>query len=273
MQLVGAAREQAVRRALEEEKRRPRFELGILLEQLLVALLERAEMMLFFLGETMEHAAAARVLGDARRARVELEAAALGGNGDAQRVARKQQLARRAFFGRRPAGAARFAGPVDLDHALPRREAARGGHFFDQRLDVRAQELVRAVAALADQMKVPRMPVGVLEAEAAFAEVHLARDAGVDHPLQRAVDRGPADAMIFALDEVDEIVGAQVSLLAEEHVDDQVALAGPLGAGRPKLIEVGQGCGHDRQVQQFLAGRQVRECRRITCHSAYLVPA
>ena len=37
-QLVGAAREQAVRRALEEQERRTRFELRILLEQLLVAL-------------------------------------------------------------------------------------------------------------------------------------------------------------------------------------------------------------------------------------------
>ena len=40
-QLLGAGREQAVGRALEEQERRPRLELRILLEQLLVALLER----------------------------------------------------------------------------------------------------------------------------------------------------------------------------------------------------------------------------------------
>ena len=78
-------------------------------------------------------------------------------------------------------------------------------------------------------MKVPRLAVGVLEAEPAFAEVDLAGDAGVHHPLQRAVDGGAADAMVFALDEIDQIVGAEVPLLTEEHVDDQVALAGALG--------------------------------------------
>ena len=128
--------------------------------------------------------------------------------------------------------------PVDLHDALPRREAARRRHFLDQRLDVRGQELVRAVAGLADQVKVPGMAVRVLEAEAAFAEIDLARDARFDHPLQRAVDGGPADAMIFALDQIDEIVGAQVSLLAEEDVDDQIALARPLRAGRAEPIEV-----------------------------------
>ena len=171
--------------------------------------------------------------------RVELQPAALGGNRNAQRVAREQQLARRAFLGRRPPGPARLARPVDLHDALPRRKAARRRDFLDQRLDVRAEELVRAVAGLADQMKVPRMTVGVLEAEAAFAEIDLARDAGVDHPLQRAVDGGAADAVIFALDQIDEIVGAEVSLLAEEHVDDQIALARPLGAGRAEPIEIG----------------------------------
>ena len=239
MQLVGAAREQTVRRAFEEQERRPRFELRILFEQLLVALLERAEMVLFFLGETMKHVPAARVLGDPRRAGVELEPAALGRDRDAQRVARKQQLAGRALFRRRPAGPARLAGAVDLHHALPRRESARSSDLLDQRLDVRAEELVRAIAGLADQMEVPRMPVRVLEAEAAFAEVDFPRDAGVHHPLQRAVDRRPADAMVFALDQIDEIVGAQMSLLAKEHVDDQIALAGPLGAGGTKPIEIG----------------------------------
>ena len=81
-------------------------------------------------------------------------------------------------------------------------------------------------------MEVPRLAVGVLEAEAALAEVDLAGDAGVHHPLQRAVDGGAADALVFALDQIDEIVGAEVPLLAQEHVDDLVALAGALAAGR-----------------------------------------
>ena len=88
------------------------------------------------------------------------------------------------------------------------------------------------MTGLADQVEVPRLAVGVLEAEAAFAEVDLAGDAGVHHPLQRAVDGGAADAVIFAADEIDEIVGAQVPFLAQEHVDDLLALAGALAAGR-----------------------------------------
>ena len=127
---------------------------------------------------------------------------------------------------------------MNLQHALPRREIARGSHLLEQRLDVRAEKLERPVAGLADQMEVPGMPVGMLEAEPAFAEVDLAGDAGVDHPLQRAVDGRAADSLILASDEVDEIVGGEVALLAEEDVDDQVALARALAAGWPKALEV-----------------------------------
>ena len=59
-------------------------------------------------------------------------------------------------------------------------------------------------------MKVPRVPVRMLEAEPALAEVDLAGDARVDHPLQRAVDGGAADPLILAADEIDQIVGAEV---------------------------------------------------------------
>ena len=70
------------------------------------------------------------------------------------------------------------------------------------------------MTVLADQVEVPRVPVGVLETEAALAEIDLPGDAGVDHPLQRAVDGGAADPVIFPTDEVDEIVSAQVTFLA-----------------------------------------------------------
>ncbi len=140
-ELIGAGGEQTVGRALEEQERRPRLELRILLQQLAVARLELAEMLLLLLGQLLEHAAAARVARDARGARVELQAAALGGNRDPQRVAREQQLGRAALGGGRPPGAARLARAVDLQHALARREVARRRHLFDQRLDVGAEEL------------------------------------------------------------------------------------------------------------------------------------
>ena len=98
-QLIGAGREQPVGRALEEQKRRPRLELRVLLEQLAVSILQCAEVVLFLLGELVEDLLAALVLGDARRARIELQPAALGGNRDAKRVAREQQLGGRALLG------------------------------------------------------------------------------------------------------------------------------------------------------------------------------
>ena len=231
-----------------------RFEPRVLLEQFLVAILERLQVMHFLGRELAEDLARPRILDQLDAAAVELHAAALGRDRDAQRVAREQQLRIDALFSG-GAGAARFAGAVDLHHGLPRGEGARGRDFFDQLLDVRAQELVRAVAGLADQVEVARMAVGMLEAEAAFAEVDLARDAGFLHPQQRAVDGGAADAVIFALDQVDQIVSAQVSLLLEERVDDQVAFTGSLRTGRAKAIQIGNGRagGHDPELSFLYA--------------------
>ena len=59
-------------------------------------------------------------------------------------------------------------------------------------------------------MKVPRVAVRRLETRTPFAEVDFARDAGVDHPLQRAVDGRAADAGVLAADEVEEVVGAEM---------------------------------------------------------------
>ena len=93
-QLLGARREQAVGRALEEQERRPRLELRILLEQLLVAVLERPQVVHFFGRRACGRSRAPRGSFTSLTPRaVELQAAALGGNRNAQRVAREQQLA------------------------------------------------------------------------------------------------------------------------------------------------------------------------------------
>ena len=94
----------------------------------------------------------------------------------------------------------------------------RRGDLLEQRLDVGAQELGRAMTGGADEMEVPRMAVGRLEARAAFAEVDLAGDAGADHPLQRPIDGGAADARRLAAHEIEQIVGADVPFLAQEHL-------------------------------------------------------
>ena len=89
-ELLGSSGKQAVGSPLEKQKRRPRLELRILLQQLAVALLERAEMLFLFFGQFLEDATAARVFGNARRPRIEVETAPFGGDSDAQRVAREE---------------------------------------------------------------------------------------------------------------------------------------------------------------------------------------
>ncbi len=147
------------------------------------------------------------------------------------------------------AGPALLAGAEDLEHGAFRGEVARRRDLLDERLDVGAEELGRAVTGVADEVEVPRMPIGRLEARAAFAEVDLAGDAGADHPLQRAVDRRAADPRILAADEVAQIVRAEVPLLAQEDAEDAVALAGALAARRAQARDV-----RKRAVQVYLAG-------------------
>jgi hypothetical protein len=138
-------------------------------------------------------------------------------------------------------GAALLADAVNLDGCLLRPEIPCRGDLFEQRLDVRAQKLRRRMAGRADEMKVPRVAVRRLEARAPFAEVDLACNAGTDQPLQRAVDRRTADARRLAADEIEQIVGADVPLLTEEHLQHPVAFAGalaPRGTQRGEVREL-----------------------------------
>ena len=91
---------------------------------------------------------------------------------------------------------------------------------------------------LADQMEMFWMPVRRLEPETAFAEVDLARDAGVDHPLQRAVDGGAADAGKLGAYETEEIVGAEVAFLFEEGPQNLFALGRSFAACRTQARDI-----------------------------------
>ena len=96
-----AAGKQSVRRPFEEQERRPRLELRILLQQLAIALLERAQMLLLLGRELFEHAPAARVAGQCGGAGIKLQPTPFGRDGNAQRVAGKDQLGRPALDRRR----------------------------------------------------------------------------------------------------------------------------------------------------------------------------
>ena len=135
-------------------------------------------------------------------------------------------------------------------------EIARRGDLLDERLDVGAQKLGRAMAHVADEMKVSGMAVGGLESRTAFAEIDLAGDSGVDHPLQRAVDRGATDARIFPADEIAQVVRAQMTLLAQKDVEDAVALAGTLAAGRAEAGEIQGRRYSTRERRAAAAGRR-----------------
>jgi hypothetical protein len=134
-----------------------------------------------------------------------------------------------------------------LDDALRGGEAARGSHILNQRFDVGTEELERSMAALADQVKVTRLAVRMLEPEATFAEVDFPCNAGVHHPLQGSVDGGAANPLIFATDQINQVVGAEMSLLAQEDIDNLFSLAGPFAPGGLEACEILKG-GHS-QVQ------------------------
>jgi len=76
------------------------------------------------------------------------------------------------------------------------------------------------------------MTAGRLEARSAFAEIDFARDPCADHPLERSVDGGAADSGRFFVDARDQIVGAEVPLLTEKHLNDAIALGRSFAAGR-----------------------------------------
>src|SRR6185436_11036991 len=96
------------------------------------------------------------------------------------------------------------------------------------------------MAGLADQMKMARLPVRMLEPEAPFTEIDFAGDAGVDHPLQRAIDGRAADAVVFPTNQIDEIIRAEVTLLTEEEVDDLLPLVRVLAADRLQSAQIGK---------------------------------
>jgi hypothetical protein len=87
-----------------------------------------------------------------------------------------------------------------------------------------------------------RLTVGVLEPEPPFAEVDLAGDARIDHPLKRAIDRGTTDPVIVPPDQIDEVVSTEMPFLPQEDVDNLLPLAGALAAGRFQSTEIWKSC-------------------------------
>ena len=66
--------------------------------------------------------------------------------------------------------------------------------------------------------------------------------------------------VILAADQIDEIVGAEVPFLAQEDVDDEIALAGALAAGRPQPAEIRKSDVHHGTGQLGSADRARSPC-------------
>ena len=102
------------------------------------------------------------------------------------------------------------------------------------------------MADVADEVKVTRVAIRGLETGPAFAEIDLPRHAGTEHPLQGAIDRRAADAGILATDDIEQIVGAEMPLLAQEQTQDEITFAGALAPRRAQARDVRerafQGC-------------------------------
>jgi hypothetical protein len=65
-------------------------------------------------------------------------------------------------------------------------------------------------------MEMPGVAVGRFEPRAAFSEINLPGDAAIDHPLERTIHRGTADTGMLAPDEIEKVVGAEMTFLFQE---------------------------------------------------------
>ena len=88
------------------------------------------------------------------------------------------------------------------------------------------------------------MAIGGLEPRAALAEIDLAREAGIDHPLKRPVDGRAANPRLVAADEIEQVVGAQMPFLAQEGPENPIALGGAFAACGTQAGKIGKGAIH-----------------------------
>ena len=79
------------------------------------------------------------------------------------------------------------------------------------------------MTTVADEMEVPGMAVRRFESRSPFAEIDLPGDAAIDHPLERSIDRGAANARMLTANEIEEVVRTQVTFLFQEGPQDLFA--------------------------------------------------
>src|SRR5205809_1130680 len=105
-----------------------------------------------------------------------------------------------------------------------------GGHLVLNRFQLGRIELDDFSADRANHVIVMLMLVIVLEVRAPVAETRFAGQPRIRQKLQRTVNRSLPDARVLFADQAIEIFAGDVTLCAEKHFQDQVALRGSLEA-------------------------------------------
>ena len=94
------------------------------------------------------------------------------------------------------------------------------------------------VAGLANEVKVPRMAIRMLKPKPSLTKINLSRDASLYHPLKGSIDSRSANLMIITTHDLDEIISAEMALLPQKDIDDQIALARPLPTRRTETLQI-----------------------------------
>src|SRR6201996_8115463 len=118
------------------------------------------------------------------------------------------------------------ADAVDLQTVGGGQEAVSAADLRLQGGDARAHELHHPAAGGAHQMVVPLAAVDVLVEEAPAPQTLLARQAAQHQQVQVAVDRGARDLEAAGLDGREQLLGVEVSVLAEHLVEEHQPLGG-----------------------------------------------
>ena len=108
--------------------------------------------------------------------------------------------------------------PVALNRCLP-------AHLAHRRLDRRTLKLDHLAALFAVQVLVLRIAV-IVFVERPRSDLQPAQQARVDELGERAIDRRPADADAGLFHVVDELLGVEMVVLAEDVMDHVALLAG-----------------------------------------------
>jgi hypothetical protein len=112
-----------------------------------------------------------------------------------------------------------------------------GGHSILYGFEFGGKELYDLAATDTDHVVVVLMLVIMLVVSAPVSEAHFSRQSGFGEELERAVNGGLADGLVFLLDQPVEVFARDVLFRAKKDIQDEVALR---RAFQPRTLQVFQ---------------------------------